>query len=76
MESRWWALHAHIGLSAMMAIVTVGAAVVQDLDSQPVRTNFRMIAACSFVMLLFALLQLLNGWRLKRWFRQGRPPLH
>lgn len=76
MERRWWALRAYPCFSALMAVILLGIAISQDLDPAPVRSTWAVIAVFAYVMLLFALLQALNTWRLKRWFRQGKPPLH
>lgn len=75
MERRWWALRAYPCFSAFMGAILLFVAISQDLDPAPVRSTWAMIAVFVYVMLLFASLQMLNAWRLKRWFRNGRPPL-
>lgn len=72
MERRWWALRAYPCLSLLLGACLLIPAI---FDPAPVPAPGAMIAVVSFVMLPFALLQGLNTWRLRRWFRQGRPPL-
>ena len=73
MEKRWWALHAHPCLSAFVAALLLIVAISQHLEPKPVRTDGEMIAAFGFALTMFSLLHLHNVWRIKRWFRKGRP---
>jgi hypothetical protein len=75
MEKRLWSLRAYQFLSAFLAVLLIGVAVAQDLDPKPVRSDGEMIVVFAIALVGFALLDLFNCWRIRRWFRQGRPPI-
>lgn len=70
MDKRRWALIAWPCLNVFLAILLLITTLTQDFDPGP-RTDVEMIVAGTLVLLLFALLNLANVWRLKRWFRKG-----
>lgn len=74
MDKRRWALIAWPCLNAFLAVLLLITTLTQDFDPGP-RTDVEMIVAGTLVLLLFALLNLANIWRLKRWFRKGEPKI-
>ena len=70
---RHTALRLHAYYQLFLATLLLLIAVRQDLDPGP-RSDKQMIAAFTFALLIFAVLQMQNWWMLLRWFRKGEPP--
>ena len=75
MEGRRLALYFNPCVCTLLAVSLITVAFQQDRDPLPTRENAEMVASLGLVMSMCAMLDVVYAWRVKRWFRNGEPPI-